>query len=347
MAELDENGEAVVKITGISVGLGILSVNAVDENGDEISEVTYTFGDPVDSCATFDDQTQTLGIVSLPCDTEMAVTCEDSGENPIAGYLIASIDPSTAVTVEMTPVTDTSGEAKVLVEATAEGQATVSASVTCGTAADTATVNLSECVDDSDCDDSNECTSNSCVSGSCSYTPVTNGTSCDDGLYCNGSDDSCVDGSCDDAFGEDPCLFCSSYGCYCDDNLDYCVGCDADDDCDGRCNPGESNQYCDGSDNCPDIPNPEQEDTMPSGSGNSCGDACECEGDFEPDGDVDGTDAIAFKTDFFRKDCSTNPPCNGDFECDGDVDGSDAVMFKVDFFRKDCPDCSGWPCVYE
>jgi NADH:ubiquinone oxidoreductase subunit F (NADH-binding) len=34
--------------------------------------------------------------------------------------------------------------------------------------------------------------------------------------------------------------------------------------------------------------------------------------------------------------------CNGDFDCDNDVDGTDAVAFKNDFFRKDCPDCT--PC---
>lgn len=34
--------------------------------------------------------------------------------------------------------------------------------------------------------------------------------------------------------------------------------------------------------------------------------------------------------------------CNGDFDCDHDVDGTDAVKFKADFFRKDCPDCP--PC---
>jgi len=62
--------------------------------------------------------------------------------------------------------------------------------------------------------------------------------------------------------------------------------------------------------------------------------------EIEPDGDVDGTDAVAFKNDFFRKDCVELDPCNGDFECDGDVDGTDAVKFKVDFFRKDCPSCT-------
>jgi hypothetical protein len=80
-------------------------------------------------------------------------------------------------------------------------------------------------------------------------------------------------------------------------------------------------------------------DNHPPG-GNGCIDACECEGDFEPDGDVDGTDAVNFKTDFFRKDCAAPTPCKGDFECDGDVDGTDAVKFKVDFFRKDCPSCT-------
>ena len=95
----------------------------------------------------------------------------------------------------------------------------------------------------------------------------------------------------------------------------------------------------DNEDNCPNISNPGQADTYPP-DGNNCGDICECEGDFEPDGDVDGTDAIAFKADFFRKDCAELDPCNGDFECDGDVDGIDAVIFKADFMRKDCPSCT-------
>ena len=30
--------------------------------------------------------------------------------------------------------------------------------------------------------------------------------------------------------------------------------------------------------------------------------------------------------------------CNGDFDFDNDVDGTDAVKFKLDFFRSDCPD---------
>jgi hypothetical protein len=31
--------------------------------------------------------------------------------------------------------------------------------------------------------------------------------------------------------------------------------------------------------------------------------------------------------------------CNGDFDCDNDVDGTDAIKFMLDFFRSDCPDC--------
>ena len=42
-----------------------------------------------------------------------------------------------------------------------------------------------------------------------------------------------------------------------------------------------------------------QEDIYPPG-GNGVGDACDCEGNFDCDGDVDGTDAMKFKEDFGR-----------------------------------------------
>jgi hypothetical protein len=44
--------------------------------------------------------------------------------------------------------------------------------------------------------------------------------------------------------------------------------------------------------------------------------------------------------------------CNGDFNCDGDCDGSDAALFKLDFgrsiFSNPCPACTvvGDWCVY-
>jgi len=64
-----------------------------------------------------------------------------------------------------------------------------------------------------------------------------------------------------------------------------------------------------------------------------------CEGDFEPDGDVDGSDLAVFAADFGRTDCSGD--CEGDFDNDGDVDGSDLAVFAADFGRTDCPGSPG------
>jgi len=60
-----------------------------------------------------------------------------------------------------------------------------------------------------------------------------------------------------------------------------------------------------------------------------------CEGDFDLDGDVDGSDLATFAADFGRTDCSAD--CPGDFDTDGDVDGSDLATFAADFGRTDCP----------
>jgi hypothetical protein len=97
-----------------------------------------------------------------------------------------------------------------------------------------------------------------------------------------------------------------------------------------------------------------QEDTCPP-QGNEIGDACDCEGDFDCDGDVDGTDATSFKNDFGRRtynnSCVSGNPCNGDFDCDNDCDGLDAANFRPDFgrnsFNNPCPAClAGEWCVY-
>jgi hypothetical protein len=113
----------------------------------------------------------------------------------------------------------------------------------------------------------------------------------------------------------------------------------------------------DAQDNCPLAYNPGQEDTFPPG-GNSIGDACDCEGNFNcsVDQDVDGSDASLFKSDFGRSNlsrpCITADPCNGDFSCNGNVDGTDASLFKSDFGRSSmqnpCPTCvnSGPWCSY-
>jgi hypothetical protein len=60
----------------------------------------------------------------------------------------------------------------------------------------------------------------------------------------------------------------------------------------------------------------------------------DCPGDFENDGDVDGSDLAVFAADFGRTDCSGD--CEGDFDIDGDVDGSDLAVLAADFGRTDC-----------
>jgi len=81
----------------------------------------------------------------------------------------------------------------------------------------------------------------------------------------------------------------------------------------------------------------------------------DCEGNFDCDVDVDGTDAATFKQDFgrsiFSTPCINGEPCNGDFDCDVDVDGTDAAKFKEDFgrsqFNSPCSSCLEGPwCVY-
>jgi len=118
---------------------------------------------------------------------------------------------------------------------------------------------------------------------------------------------------------------------------------DADGDCIGDvCDPA------------PNVYDPGSPDSYPP-QGNDCGDACECEGNFDGDADVDGTDATLFKNDFgrnqFSNPCTTAEPCKGDFICDTDVDGSDAMLFKADFgrsgFENPCANCIVEPwCVY-
>lgn len=61
-----------------------------------------------------------------------------------------------------------------------------------------------------------------------------------------------------------------------------------------------------------------------------------CPGDFDNDGDVDGSDLAVFAADFGRTDCDTGEECEGDFDEDDDVDGSDLATFAADFGRTDC-----------
>jgi ELWxxDGT repeat protein len=99
-------------------------------------------------------------------------------------------------------------------------------------------------------------------------------------------------------------------------------------------------------DNCLIVYNADQNDTYPPQS-NGIGDLCDCESDFDCDGDVDGSDATTFKLYFGRNPmfypCDEINPCRGDFDCDGDSDGTDAGLYKEDFgrneFNNPCPTC--------
>ena len=111
----------------------------------------------------------------------------------------------------------------------------------------------------------------------------------------------------------------------------------------------------DACDTDPLVYDPSQPDTYPPDGGNNCGDACECEGNFDDDDNQDGSDAAIFKIDFgrstFQRPCTDVDPCNGDFLCDGDADGTDAAKFKEDFgrspFGNPCPSCPTQPwCEY-
>jgi len=130
--------------------------------------------------------------------------------------------------------------------------------------------------------------------------------------------------------------------------------CNNNEDCGmgGFCSENQEDTDGDGlgdvCDNCPIDYNPNQEDDYPLPSGNGIPDACDCEGNFDCDGDCDGTDASTFKGDFERSPfyypCDEfSNFCQGDFDCDNDVDGSDASIFKIDFgrseFNNPCPVC--------
>jgi cysteine-rich repeat protein len=208
--------------------------------------------------------------------------------------------------------------------------------------------------------DGNMCTDDECDGGGiCIH--INNTDPCDDYLFCTGAD-TCSGGTCSVHSG-DPC-----FPLLCDEITDTCGGPDFDgdgvpdslDNCVYQYNPGQedldSDAMGDACDNCTRNYNPGQEDTYPPQT-NGCGDACECEGNFNgwEDQDVDGSDAFTFKQDFGRSrildPCTNADICNGDFFCEGDVDGTDAFQFKSDFGRSTilnpCPSCVTIPwCVY-
>jgi hypothetical protein len=154
----------------------------------------------------------------------------------------------------------------------------------------------------------------------------------------------------------EPCMVSSDCGClgYCSINQDDTDGDETGDVCD-TCpldpdNDIDADGLCGDVDNCPNHYNPAQEDTLPP-QGNGIGDACDCEGNFDCDDDVDGYDAVVFAESLCREDCTNENPCNGDYDCDGNVDADDITISLEDFGRElnnnPCPACvTGNWCSY-
>lgn len=74
------------------------------------------------------------------------------------------------------------------------------------------------------CDDGNPCTTDTCNSGVCAHTSVSNGTACSDGLFCNGVE-TCQSGVCGDR--PDPCVDLA----HCSESTDTCLQCKNDSEC--------------------------------------------------------------------------------------------------------------------
>jgi hypothetical protein len=69
--------------------------------------------------------------------------------------------------------------------------------------------------------------------------------------------------------------------------------------------------------------------------------SCPCDGDIEPDGDIDGDDLSAFSADYDNPACIEPGDCAGDFDRDGDVDRDDLSAFAFNFGKPDCHKTSG------
>ena len=178
------------------------------------------------------------------------------------------------------------------------------------------------------------------VRDNCPTIPNSGQENIDEDFYGDACDE-CVDSDWDD------------YG-----NPGFANTCE-EDNCPYIFNPGQEDGDVDGKgdlcDNCPAIANTGQEDTYPP-QGNNIGDACECEGDFDCDGDVDKYDLETFMVHYNQlkseKSAIAIDLSKGDFDCDSDIDDKDRIIFFEDFGRNPsnntCPPCKGdeW-CSYE
>ena len=135
MAKLNNNGITNIEITGLEAGSGEMEINVVDGEGIPVT-ADCVLNDPLDiTVATIDGTILTIPDTGVGKATSMECDCGDA-----EGYLVAAINPETTALVDVQPVTDESGQAKVLVVGKDNGQATVSAAVEDGSG--TATVNV-------------------------------------------------------------------------------------------------------------------------------------------------------------------------------------------------------------
>jgi hypothetical protein len=104
------------------------------------------------------------------------------------------------------------------------------------------------CSEDADCDDSNLCTEEYCdeATGRCIFSVLPDGTSCDNGIFCDGAE-TCVDSVCQPGTPvdcPDDGLFCNGTES-CDEDADQCVS---------SGNPCGDGQFCsEGTDTCAGI----------------------------------------------------------------------------------------------
>ena len=127
----------------------------------------------------------------------------------------ASITGETSATAQLVPDAEGNWEIQLVVN---DGQENSSPDML------TIQVVSQICTTDAQCDDSSECTTDTCDNGGCVNTPLAAGTSCDDGMYCNGEETCDANGVCQ--AGALPCP-----GRACDEGNQACVGCTSDDVC--------------------------------------------------------------------------------------------------------------------
>lgn len=168
-----------------------------------------------------------------------------------------------------------------------------------------------------DCDDFDTCTTDSCNEAidSCEHSPATDGTPCDDGLYCTVSD-MCTGGACGgEARDCSDAVACTIDSC--DEGSDACVNTPDDSYCD-------NGLYCDGAETCDALLG------CQTGVPVVCNDSNECTTD-DCNEDVDSCEytpvaddtacsgGICCSGSCVSPTCSANVDCNDGNECTTDT----------------------------